>query len=98
MNCPECNEDSYVIDSRKCVAKRAGQGHVLRRRECGNGHRFTTYETTLSPDNVRAKLKLIQRILNSSMKIFAAASKEIELVDFGGKSQERDAPKLADLG
>ena len=35
MNCPECGVWSRVLTTR--------QGHV-RRRECANGHRFTTQE------------------------------------------------------
>jgi hypothetical protein len=38
MNCPECNADSEVVDSRP-----GGNGQ-RRRRACPSGHRWTTYE------------------------------------------------------
>lgn len=40
MKCPKCSADSVVVDSRR-VEKGTGK---RRRRECGEGHRFTTYE------------------------------------------------------
>lgn len=39
MNCPTCGDESHVIDSRP-----AKQRSIRRRRQCGRGHRFTTYE------------------------------------------------------
>lgn len=36
--CPECGKWTEVIETR------AYENHVKRRRECGNGHRFTTQE------------------------------------------------------
>jgi transcriptional regulator NrdR family protein len=39
MKCTKCGEWSEVLETRK-----APVWMVLRRRECGNGHRFTTYE------------------------------------------------------
>lgn len=38
MDCPKCGAWSEVIETRLKKDK------VSRRRECGNGHRFTTYE------------------------------------------------------
>lgn len=38
MNCPECNAESAVIDSRK------RDNLTQRRRQCVAGHRFTTLE------------------------------------------------------
>lgn len=39
VQCPECNEESFVIDSRDVEMARR------RRRQCKNcGHRYTTYE------------------------------------------------------
>ena len=39
MKCAKCGEWSEVLETRK-----APVWMVLRRRECANGHRFTTYE------------------------------------------------------
>lgn len=40
--CPSCGStDSSVVDSRPNPS-----GQIRRRRECGNGHRYTTYEAT----------------------------------------------------
>jgi hypothetical protein len=36
MNCPECGVWSEVLETRR---------KIVRRRECANGHRFTTIET-----------------------------------------------------
>ena len=38
MNCPKCAAWSSVNETR------TSKGTVTRRRECANGHRFTTYE------------------------------------------------------
>lgn len=38
FNCPECGAWTDVIETR------AYDNHIKRRRECGNGHRFTTQE------------------------------------------------------
>lgn len=44
INCPRCNSDSAVKDSRTRAEYR------IRRRECERcGHRYTTYETTEIP-------------------------------------------------
>lgn len=40
MNCPECDKETYVIDSRP-----RAKGTIYRRRDCSScGHRFSTYE------------------------------------------------------
>lgn len=40
MKCPKCHKPTKVID------KRDSSDHIIRRRrECKEGHRFTTYET-----------------------------------------------------
>ena len=38
MNCPKCGAWTSVMESRPAKDK------VARRRVCGNGHRFSTYE------------------------------------------------------
>lgn len=43
MKCPECGAWSEVKDTRQNKAKTV----VTRRRECANGHRFTTQEMTV---------------------------------------------------
>jgi transcriptional regulator NrdR family protein len=72
MNCPECNKESRVVDSRPCKGTRVGENYIRRRRECENGHRFTTKEDIerpekqFSPDSL-AKMKkgrLIQILTN----------------------------------
>lgn len=42
MKCPLCKAPSSVLETRK--------GGTQRRRECFNGHRFTTMEITLRVD------------------------------------------------
>lgn len=49
MKCPECNEESYVVDSRYCKGTRFGENYIRRRRECGSGHRFSTRENIEKP-------------------------------------------------
>lgn len=41
MRCPECEAETAVVDSRKV------EGTTRRRRECLEGHRFTTLETVV---------------------------------------------------
>ena len=41
MRCPECENPTVVVDSRKV------SGTTRRRRECELGHRFTTLETVV---------------------------------------------------
>ena len=43
MICDQCNGPTEVIDSRLHVSG------IRRRRACGCGHRFTTWETTVRP-------------------------------------------------
>lgn len=38
MNCPICNAQSYVIDTRET------ENYRRRRYQCNNGHRFNTAE------------------------------------------------------
>lgn len=42
MNCPTCNVWTSVVAT---VNK---QTHTQRRRECANGHKFTTHETVVT--------------------------------------------------
>ena len=58
MNCPICKVWSTVEDTR------AKEGFTLRRRQCGNGHKFTTEEhvklqnmVARKPSGVRAASK-----------------------------------------
>lgn len=41
MKCPECEAETSVVDSRKV------EGTTRRRRECVEGHRFTTQESVV---------------------------------------------------
>lgn len=44
MLCAYCNESTRTVETRM----QPGQRSIRRRRACGNGHRFTTYETLSS--------------------------------------------------
>ena len=46
MNCPECDAWSTVIETRTTPVR------YRRRRECGNGHKFTTEETIVPPEKM----------------------------------------------
>lgn len=48
MKCPRCGADTHVTDSRHTP-----DDFIRRRRACDNGHRFSTYETTYAPSNIR---------------------------------------------
>jgi len=45
MNCPECGAWSSVKETRSGQAKKM----YRRRRECANGHKFTTEERIVTP-------------------------------------------------
>lgn len=45
MICARCKADSQVLDSRPTA-----EGAIRRRRQCANGHRFTTWESRQRPD------------------------------------------------
>jgi hypothetical protein len=53
MNCPQCGSKTNVTDSRLLSGKTTNvlaptprdKESIRRRRECANGHKFTTYET-----------------------------------------------------
>lgn len=56
MNCPECGAWSVVLDTRG----------PRRRRECGNGHRFSTIEIATSMHEylqLQSRLREARRIL-----------------------------------
>jgi transcriptional regulator NrdR family protein len=46
MNCPECDAWSTVTETRKTPVR------YRRRRECGNGHKFTTEETIVPSEQI----------------------------------------------
>lgn len=50
MNCEHCGAKSVVIDVRTYSSKRLRDTYNIRRRQCANGHRFTTYETRKNPE------------------------------------------------
>lgn len=53
LRCPNCGEpESWVVDSR---TPKSG-AFIRRRRECACGHRFTTYERPMTPEQDRARL------------------------------------------
>jgi len=47
MNCPECGAWSVILETRSSTAR------YRRRRECANGHKFTTEEITVSPETIK---------------------------------------------
>lgn len=51
MNCPECGAWSTVIETRSSPVR------YRRRRECGNGHKFTTEETIVPPEQLEKEAR-----------------------------------------
>jgi transcriptional regulator NrdR family protein len=51
MNCPECGAWTTVKETRLTVMR------YRRRRECGNGHKFTTEEVVVSQEQLDAELE-----------------------------------------
>lgn len=55
--CPKCGSDeSSVFDSRPNAA-----GRIWRRRECPNGHRYTTHEAVVGVDDEPNTLRSVAR-------------------------------------
>ena len=50
MNCPECGAWTTISETRLTVMR------YRRRRECGNGHKFTTEEVVVSQEQLDAEL------------------------------------------
>lgn len=46
MKCPECGAWSTVVETRSSPVR------YRRRRECGNGHNFTTEEVVVPPEKI----------------------------------------------
>jgi len=55
MNCPECGKDTMVVDSRST------DDSVRRRRECNEGHRFSTQEWVIK-SNVETRANELLRL------------------------------------
>ena len=52
MICPKCgSSDTYVLETRQTAS-----GSMRRRRECGCGHKFTTYEVNQKQWKVLSKI------------------------------------------
>ena len=49
MNCPECGAWSVILETRSSTAR------YRRRRECGNGHKFTTEEVVVSQKQIKTE-------------------------------------------
>ena len=49
MNCPECGAWSVILETRSSTAR------YRRRRECGNGHKFTTEEIVVSQEQIKTE-------------------------------------------
>ena len=50
MNCPECGAWTTISETRLTVMR------YRRRRECGNGHKFTTEEVVVSQEQLTEEL------------------------------------------
>ena len=50
MNCPECGAWTTISETRLTVMR------YRRRRECGNGHKFTTEEVVVSQEQLNSEL------------------------------------------
>jgi transcriptional regulator NrdR family protein len=50
MNCPECGAWTTISETRLTVMR------YRRRRECGNGHKFTTEEVVVSQEQLTSEL------------------------------------------
>jgi len=49
MNCPECGAWSVILETRSSTAR------YRRRRECANGHKFTTEEIVVSQEQIKTE-------------------------------------------
>ena len=58
MRCPECNKWTDVLETRPI----RGTNIIYRRRECGNGHRFTTHETFHAFVKPKGKDNKVERV------------------------------------
>ena len=47
MNCPECGAWSVILETRSSPVR------YRRRRECANGHKFTTEETAVPSEQIK---------------------------------------------
>ena len=50
MNCPECGAWTTISETRLTITR------YRRRRECGNGHKFTTEEVVVSQEQLNTEL------------------------------------------
>jgi transcriptional regulator NrdR family protein len=90
--CPLCGVVGRVLDTRWVE----GMSALRRRRECSNGHRFTTHETiTNSLSGVRESDIVDQ--LNKERGNIDSAS-ELENHRIPKRTQGREASKLTTLG
>lgn len=56
MNCPECGKDTMVVDSRST------DDSVRRRRECNEGHRFSTQEWVIKSETRAGELLRLTKL------------------------------------
>ena len=52
MNCPECGAWTTINETRLTVMR------YRRRRECGNGHKFTTEEVVVPQKQIEQEVKI----------------------------------------
>jgi len=52
MNCPECGAWTTISETRLTVMR------YRRRRECGNGHKFTTEEVVVPQKQIEQEVKI----------------------------------------
>ena len=75
MKCPECGAWTEVLESRRPKT----DNYIYRRRECGNGHRFTTHEQVAYIDAPRRKadrLEVLESISKGNGQGVATTDKE----------------------
>lgn len=72
MNCPQCGQDTSVVDSR---VDREGT-KVRRRRVCPQGHRTTTYEMSRDESWDEKLIALEQRVDSLAMITLAGVDKD----------------------
>lgn len=76
MLCPECgNTQDKVIDSRE--GQDGPLSFIRRRRECGNGHRFTTYETAEKPRAFEIRKTRFENLIDNAQHILTKLKSEL---------------------
>lgn len=70
MKCPQCESPSDVVDSRKLDPT------IRRRRQCREGHRFTTEETLVVHEPRQKEIKTVVMVEPWAERIFLKLEEE----------------------